>query len=187
MATLLSGLDYKIMKWKNGRGETSEIARFPSEDPFIWRLSMAPVDENGPFSPFPGYDRYLTLLEGKGLRLKNKVIQIGEIVKFSGDENVSGELIDGKIIDLNLIIRRGKVNANFEILKSIKEPFSYIFKGNVSFIFGVTGEINITCDGTNYILKKNDTLQIESAHRNKPIIINEKVPNSSCILIDLDW
>ena len=50
------------MPWKNGGGETAEIAVSPpgaALDDFDWRLSMARVETDGPFSAFPGIDRTL--------------------------------------------------------------------------------------------------------------------------------
>ena len=60
------------MRWKNGGGETAEIAVSPpgaALDAFDWRLSMAKVETDGPFSAFPGIDRTLAILEGEGIRL----------------------------------------------------------------------------------------------------------------------
>src|SRR5690242_2263309 len=94
-AMLLHPHDYRTMKWKNGKGSTAEIAIFPpeaqfSEDPFFWRLSSARVTEGGPFSDFPGYHRYLTLLKGEGLKLhfgaeeQEVVLKKGISCEFSG-------------------------------------------------------------------------------------------------------
>ena len=52
------------MPWKNGGGVTSELARSPQADEFDWRLSVAEVATDGPFSQFPGIDRLLVLLSG---------------------------------------------------------------------------------------------------------------------------
>lgn len=53
----LHARDYKRMPWKNGGGETVEIAIFPADasvETFEWRISMATVANDGPFSIFPG-------------------------------------------------------------------------------------------------------------------------------------
>lgn len=186
MPTLLSRNNYKIMKWKNGRGETSEIARFPEKDPFLWRLSMAPVIENGPFSLFPGYDRYLTLVEGKGLKLKDKVVHVGEVINFSGDEKISGELIDGKIIDLNLIVMRDQVLVKYEVLKLSNEPYTFTKQGKVVFIFGLSGELNISNGDTSLKIKEKDTVQIEDL-QGELITIKTNALSGSFVLVDLNW
>ena len=182
MPKLLSQVNYKVMKWKNGRGETSEIARFPAEDPFLWRLSMAPVIENGPFSLFPNYDRYITLVEGKGLKLKDKVIHIGEVFKFSGDENISGELINGKIVDLNLIVKSNQVQAKYEVIKLSKDPYSFSKQSKLALIFCLSGQLNISGGIT---VKEKDTLKIDELK--EKLVVNSWDQESSFVLIELDW
>ena len=66
---ILRAGNYRRMKWKNGGGETTEIALFPENaglNDFDWRISMARVESAGPFSLFPGVDRTLSILEGEG-------------------------------------------------------------------------------------------------------------------------
>ena len=66
---VLRAENYRRMPWKNGGGETTEIAVFPAGaglDDFDWRVSMARVESSGPFSVFPGIDRTLAILEGEG-------------------------------------------------------------------------------------------------------------------------
>jgi environmental stress-induced protein Ves len=92
--------------WKNGLGITHEIARDGTE-PFGWRLSVAGVAQDGPFSLFQGYRRWLTVIDGKGMVLESKTGSIGAAplvpVHFSGDININGRLVDGACRDFNLI------------------------------------------------------------------------------------
>ena len=60
------------MPWKNGQGETVEIARSPDGeglDDFDWRVSVAPVVADGAFSMFPGIERTIAVIEGSGMAL----------------------------------------------------------------------------------------------------------------------
>ena len=71
---ILRAPDYHLMPWKNGGGSTTEIAIYPEASsvsgvPFLWRVSIAEVTVNGPFSSFPGYDRHIMVIEGEGMRL----------------------------------------------------------------------------------------------------------------------
>ena len=69
---LIREKSYRRQPWKNGGGETIEIAVFPagaSVDDFDWRISMALVATDGPFSTFSGIDRTLTILDGQGIDL----------------------------------------------------------------------------------------------------------------------
>ncbi len=67
---ILRAADHKRMPWKNGGGETVEIAVAPQDaalGDFDWRISMATVAADGPFSIFPGIDRTLSILSGSGM------------------------------------------------------------------------------------------------------------------------
>ena len=69
---LLPAARHRRMPWKNGRGETVEIAVYPQGaglGDFGWRLSMAGVTEDGDFSVFQGIDRSLAILSGDGIVL----------------------------------------------------------------------------------------------------------------------
>ncbi|ACM38983.1 MULTISPECIES: HutD family protein [Rhizobium/Agrobacterium group] len=109
--------DYRRMPWKNGQGMTEEILIFPPESglgDFDYRLSIAHVGADGPFSTFPGVDRSIALLEGGGmvLSLPNRqdvtLEQGGAPLAFSGDWAIASRNLDGKTIDLNIMSRRGR-------------------------------------------------------------------------------
>lgn len=107
---------HRRMRWKNGQGETAEIAVDPPGAPldaFAWRVSMARVDADGPFSAFAGIDRTLTLLAGAGLRLVAAGRDPATLgvdappYSFPGDVACEATLVDGGITDLNVMTRRG--------------------------------------------------------------------------------
>lgn len=109
--------DHRRMPWKNGKGETVEIAVFPegaSVDTFDWRISMAPVASDGPFSVFPGIDRTLSILTGDGMMLSVEgmapMVLGRKSVPFSfpGDAKTEAVLQVGPITDLNVMTRRGR-------------------------------------------------------------------------------
>lgn len=98
------------MPWANGRGVSHEIARDEVEPgQWRWRLAIAPITEDGPFSPLPGVQRALTLIEGRGLVLTidgNMVAcEPGEMVRFAGWSHTHAALMDGPVVDLNLMSR----------------------------------------------------------------------------------
>ena len=66
----LSAADYRTMPWANGRGTTVELLREDGPEGLQFRLSMASVIEDGPFSIFPGIERNLTVISGPGFRLE---------------------------------------------------------------------------------------------------------------------
>ena len=71
-ATVLPAAGYVEMPWRNGAGVTREIAIDDAPGaaaPFRWRLSMADLAGDGPFSELPDVDRVLLLLAGDQVAL----------------------------------------------------------------------------------------------------------------------
>ncbi|OJU89735.1 MAG: hypothetical protein BGO06_12700 [Shinella sp. 65-6] len=116
MSRLLRNSDHRRMPWKNGGGETVEVIVRPegaSLSDFGWRVSMATVASDGPFSVFPGIDRTLAVLSGDGMELS--IEGLGERLltpqsaplAFPADAPTSARLTGGPITDLNVMTRRG--------------------------------------------------------------------------------
>ena len=112
---ILRASDHKRMPWKNDGGETVEIAVSPEEAGlagFDWRVSMATVAADGPFSIFPGIDRTLMILGGNGMALDIEgsapvlLTMASDPLAFPADVPVSAKLQDGAITDLNVMTRR---------------------------------------------------------------------------------
>jgi uncharacterized protein len=105
--------------WKNGGGITREVAASPVTaglERFDWRISTAEVGGAGPFSAFPGVQRILCVLEGK---LSLAVDERAAVVlhadsapyEFAGDAPAHGAPVDGPVVDLNVMTRRGSFIA----------------------------------------------------------------------------
>ncbi|MCJ9670659.1 MULTISPECIES: HutD family protein [unclassified Neorhizobium] len=114
---ILRASDHKRMPWKNGGGETVEIAVFPagaSIEDFDWRISLATVASDGPFSIFPGVDRTLSILSGAGMELtidggEPLILDLdSEPCPFPADKPASARLANGIVTDLNIMTRRGR-------------------------------------------------------------------------------
>lgn len=108
--------------WKNGGGITREIACFPAgSGNFDWRISTAEVAGDGPFSRFDGIDRRLYLLEGAGLDLRIGAdtvrLRPGAHASFAGEVPVDGRLVDGPVSDLNIMVRRDRLQAHYAAAK----------------------------------------------------------------------
>lgn len=104
------------MAWRNGGGETVEIAAHPpgaALDAFDWRVSMAHVAADGPFSVFPGINRTLGVLSGAGLELAiegsglHRLTPASAPLSFPADAPTTARLLGGPITDLNVMTRRG--------------------------------------------------------------------------------
>jgi environmental stress-induced protein Ves len=113
------------MPWKNGMGSTTEIAIHPANaklDDFDWRVSMAQVASDGPFSSFAAIDRTLLVLDGNGIELSvagqaDVRIDRETIHSFPGDQATSAKLVDGPIVDLNVMSRRSTVTHDVRRIK----------------------------------------------------------------------
>jgi uncharacterized protein len=117
---VLRSADYVTVPWKNGGGTTQDVARHPalSED-FAWRISIAAVASDGPFSAFPGVDRILTLIEPAGVALTvdgvEHELRYLKPFAFAGDVASSARLLAGATRDLNLMTSRGVTEGSVEI------------------------------------------------------------------------
>jgi len=120
--TLFSLAQLPAVPWKNGGGTTREIACWPAGadmNTFDWRISVARIDRDGPFSAFDGIDRIITLLDGAGVRLRGVDHILSQPLSpfaFDGAAAVQGELIDGPCEDLNIMSRRPHIDAQVRAL-----------------------------------------------------------------------
>ena len=105
--------------WKNGGGVTREIAAWPEGagmDDFAWRVSLAEVAADGPFSAFPDVDRTLTVVEGAGMDLtvggERWLVNTRYVPRdFRGDLPTDCRLLDGPVVNLNVMWRKGVVGS----------------------------------------------------------------------------
>ena len=105
----LTQADYRIQPWANGRGQTVELARADEAQGMVWRLSVASVVENGPFSRFPGILRSLTVIRGPGFTLRGPGVTLQAAplspVAFSGDIDIAAHDVTGHSQDFNVMTR----------------------------------------------------------------------------------
>jgi uncharacterized protein len=102
--------------WRNGGGRTRELLAWPSAGDWLARVSVAQIERDGPFSPYPGIERWFAVLRGAGVVLS---LPRGDVRLHTGDAalHFPGEaaplcrLIDGPTQDLNLMLRRGASGA----------------------------------------------------------------------------
>ncbi|OQM75905.1 HutD/Ves family protein [Manganibacter manganicus] len=148
---ILRADDYRSMPWKNGGGVTTEIAVSPADaslDSFDWRVSMANVASDGPFSLFAGIDRTLSVLEGEGIRLAIDgqepltLDRRSPPLSFPADRAISGMLVAGPIIDLNVMTRRTRMRHQVE-RASVNAAFDFSAEGGIGMILCHEGGIEI--------------------------------------------
>ncbi|GAB5438357.1 HutD/Ves family protein [Falsiruegeria mediterranea] len=116
MTRIIKAADLVPTPWKNGGGITHEIASHASSGDVHWRLSIADVDRDGPFSSFPGLSRILTVIEGRGMTLHAAKTTLHALphqpLAFAGDLPVEGRLNDGPVRNFNLIFNSQQVTPS---------------------------------------------------------------------------
>lgn len=184
---ILRASDHKRMPWKNGGGETVEIAVYPagaSIEGFDWRISMATVASDGPFSIFPDVDRTLSILSGAGMEL---TIDGGEPLildldsephPFPADRPASARLLNGSVTDLNIMTRRGRF---FHRVIRQPTPVSLSPSASLKFVLA-TGKHTIAFGSENAALGPLDCLALE-AEASSDLVISG---GTGVFLIELD-
>ncbi len=111
MMRIIKLSDIARKPWLNGGGVTRDLWVGPSAVDWQWRISVATIDSDGPFSAYPGVARHFAVLQGNGVRLRfadgeREATATGEALQFDGADAPHCSLIDGPTLDLNLLVRR---------------------------------------------------------------------------------
>lgn len=124
------------MPWRNGKGVQYEIAADgPLPEGWTWRVSTADIDQDVPFSVYPGVVRDFCVADGRGVVLTidgvDHTCGPDSVTRFSGTADVSARLIDGPVRALNLmqldshdagswtIVREGESSSVFRVLVAL--------------------------------------------------------------------
>lgn len=107
--------------WKNGGGSTTELVRWPENatlDNFIWRVSIATIASDGPFSRFESVDRIIALIQGPGVCLRDTVAGVDHKLDqpmrafaFAGEASIYCTAGSAVSRDFNTMTRRGRATA----------------------------------------------------------------------------
>jgi environmental stress-induced protein Ves len=167
----LTDADVRILPWKNGRGITEEFAIWPDgatldRGDFEWRISKASVDDSGPFSTFPGFDRLLLVTGGDGFVLTHgdhaprRRVRPFEPYLFAGDWPTTAELIGGAVSDFNVLLRRGEWRANIEVLRLGRRRAREALSAGHAFVHMISGQLlaRVTAEEEPFELEQNENL-----------------------------
>jgi environmental stress-induced protein Ves len=140
--------DLKPQPWRNGGGVTRELASHSggasagtaaSEDgAWDWRVSIADVTSAGEYSPFPGMERVLTVVEGELLLLAvdgtEHPLEKYRPFRFPGSAASSSALPTGNVRNLNVIAREGAFKAYTSIIELSKKRAHPVFEGQLGIL-----------------------------------------------------
>jgi len=110
--TAVCAADVALQAWRNGGGSTRELLAWPAGADWRLRLSLADITADGPFSAFPGVQRWFAVTGGAGVVLmladgERRLTPHGEPICFDGAEAPECRLVEGATRDLNLMLRHG--------------------------------------------------------------------------------
>jgi uncharacterized protein len=110
--------------WRNGGGVTREVAIDGGRDDFRWRISIADVAADGPFSVFEDCGRVIALLRGAGMVLTVDGVPYAVDrpfvpFRFEGDAATDCRLVAGPVTDFNVIHAHDQP-ATVEIIQSVR-------------------------------------------------------------------
>jgi environmental stress-induced protein Ves len=115
--TVVRADDVTPQPWPNGGGTTRELVRAADRS---WRISLAEIVADGPFSVFAGQHRLLTVVEGPVLSLdvdgETHVVEPQRPFAFPGDAEVVASVPEGPVRALNVIADPG-VTAYVTVLE----------------------------------------------------------------------
>src|SRR5689334_9359031 len=188
---IIRAAEYRRMRWKNGGGETIEIAVSPpgaSLDDFHWRVSMAHVASAGPFSNFSGIDRSLAVIAGDGIELRlggrgdMKLTRDVPPYAFPGDLPVDAGLLGGPIDDLNAMSRRGRYRhllSRMQIAGATTLPRH----GDIMIVLARGSGAKLRCGRQRETIADGDTIVLDEAEKTKV----EIVPQTAVELLVVDF
>lgn len=179
--TLQSAADYRRARWKNDGGWTTEIAREPADaaDDFRWRISIADIESDGPFSTFPDVVRDLLLLSGNGIELdigdapSLRLTERFQRVRFDGEARVDCRLLAGPTRDFNVMARRDAVRAEVMARPLVGSMVLFAEADVVWLAHVFSGHAEARADDARLALATGDTLRIDFAPRDAGRVVIE--------------
>jgi uncharacterized protein len=121
--TIIAPEKFVTMAWKNGGGMTHEVAKHEIAGKLAWRLSIADVNSDGPFSMFNGFSRILTVIEGAGLVLSAPHLTLDAMplqpTAFPGEWPIDCRRLNGNVRDFNVIFDAVLFEAKVDVKSSV--------------------------------------------------------------------
>lgn len=156
------------VRWKNDGGWTTELARDPPEgESFHWRVSIAEIEQDGPFSAFPGIDRELLLLDGSGIELDIddaaplRLAQRFERVRFAGEARVRCRLLAGPTRDFNVMVDRSRLHAETLARPLVGSMLIFAEPGTQWLIHVLAGQMSAKQDAQQVEVGTGGSLQLD--------------------------
>lgn len=171
MTVLIPYASREPLSWKNGGGSTTEIAISPPNatiHDFDWRISLATIADDGPFSIFAGVDRTLALVEGEGVTLdiegQSRFLLCEEepVIEFAGEALIRATIIGGPTTDFNVMTRRAACHHKFGRRK-MSGSSVFAPRGDVTVLFLADGDgLSVSSDDERIGLVRFDAIVFDT-------------------------
>lgn len=158
---------WQTQRWQNGGGVTHQLCRHDDEHGMLWRVSVAEVASDGPFSRFENINRVIMLLGGAGFSLhgvgaKPQVLDKPlEPFAFAGETPIHCSLINGAVRDFNLMTRRDVLSAVLEVL-TLNSDAHELTAGGQTIVFVASGQLDVAFNGQRYVLDTEHSLLLSN-------------------------
>ncbi|MFN0184054.1 MAG: HutD family protein [Aquabacterium sp.] len=108
--------------WLNGGGSTRELVTWPAPDDWSLRISVAEISRDGPFSAYPGVQRWFAVLDGAGVRLRlpDRMVKLtpdNPPLEFDGAATPGCALLEGPTRDLNLMLKADRAEGRMSVVQ----------------------------------------------------------------------
>ena len=164
---IITPQQWQTQRWQNGGGITHQLCRKDDEQGLLWRVSVAEVATDGPFSRFDNIDRVIMLLAGAGFSLMgvgdNPQLLATPLAPFSfvGETPIHCSLINGAVRDFNLMTRRGALTALLEVL-TLNSEAQLLPLGEQRIIFVAKGGVDAAVNGQRFTLDTEHSLLLSN-------------------------
>ncbi|GGK11629.1 HutD/Ves family protein [Luteimonas terricola] len=157
--------EYRRLRWRNGLGWTREIhaASLAGGDGWDWRLSIAEIEADGPYSAFPGVEREQVLLSGEGLALdfgdghERMLAPPHGRQRFGGDAAVQARLPAGRVEVFNLMWQPGRVAPRLWHRPLVDSMLLFVDPGSSWAVHVMAGQATVGGDHAMPLLEMGDS------------------------------
>ena len=171
----LDSQNYQQKSWKNGGGKSRQVLIYPPNsdlDNFGYRITIANIASDGPFSHFEGVDRSLLLLAGDGILLhfKDQLAPIflspaSKLLQIAGEDEIDCKLSGLEVIDFNVMTRRNFYH-HFVTDLIVTDTYNFICTTTIAVILLATDtNLQIIDSGHQYRLKMFDAVLLQSGDK----------------------
>ncbi|MDR6982422.1 environmental stress-induced protein Ves [Rheinheimera pacifica] len=158
---------WQTQRWQNGGGITHQLCRQDDGQGLLWRLSIAEVASDGPFSRFDNIDRIILLLTGEGFCLHgvgdNPQVLDTPLTPFAfaGETTIHCSLVNGAVRDFNLMTRRDTMQAQLQVL-TIGSAVQTLPLSPQTLLYIASGSVNAVLGAKRITLEAQQTLSLNN-------------------------